>query len=492
MTDPGWFADPDDSSQLRYWDGARWTEHRHPAQAATPTEQQVPGPESSAQTGQPSSNPGATAHWTSGIEAAAAIVQAAPGGRFSGKRACEEENQQLRQALGIIGVAEMAELENRVSALREEVKVKEQNLASVQAELVAVTDEVAMQTIGIYEYRHPLDSSAKYHDLIADVRQKIKSQAKTPGQAVTASTNWTVNDSLTQGRKMVKDFSQLMLRAYNNEADNAVRSMRPYKLDAAIKRLDTARRTIGRLGKTMNIEITDQYHYWRIRELEYTADYQEMLAREKDAAREEKQRLREEATAQKEFQREKDRLVKERTHYENAIAKLREAGNDVDADEAQAKLEELKAAIEGVDYRAANIRAGYVYVISNVGAFGPDVVKIGLTRRLEPLDRVRELGDASVPFRFDVHALVFSNDAVGLETALHQALQDKKLNMINQRREFFYATPQEVKVLLAEQLQDNSLVQYEEEPDAEEYRQSRAIRGRLNGPKASDPDSSGS
>src|SRR4030095_4147116 len=117
--------------------------------------------------------------------------------------------------------------------------------------------------------------------------------------------------------------------------------------------------------------------------------------------------------------------------------------------EAEAKLAEIQAAVEGVDDRAANVRAGYVYVISNVGAFGERMVKIGMTRRLEPMDRVRELGDASVPFRYDVHALIFSDDAVTLETQLHQALADHKVNMVNNRREFFYATPADVKTLLA-------------------------------------------
>ena len=86
-----------------------------------------------------------------------------------------------------------------------------------------------------------------------------------------------------------------------------------------------------------------------------------------------------------------------------------------------------------------------MYVISNVGAFGEDIVKIGMTRRLDPMDRVRELGDASVPFRYDVHAMVFSDDAVGLETHLHHQFADRRLNLVNMRREFFRARPAEVR-----------------------------------------------
>jgi hypothetical protein len=127
-----------------------------------------------------------------------------------------------------------------------------------------------------------------------------------------------------------------------------------------------------------------------------------------------------------------------------------------------------------LDFRAANVRAGYVYVISNVGSFGERMVKIGMTRRLEPLDRVRELGDASVPFRFDVHALFFADDAVGIENSLHKAFADRRVNLVNMRREFFYATPEEVRRELL--VLKGDLTQFEDTPEASEFRQSRTNR----------------
>jgi hypothetical protein len=150
------------------------------------------------------------------------------------------------------------------------------------------------------------------------------------------------------------------------------------------------------------------------------------------------------------MERERARLEKERQHYANALAALEATGDEEAAERVRDQLAEVDRAIEDVDYRAANIRAGYVYVISNLGSFGERIVKVGMTRRLDPLDRVRELGDASVPFRYDVHALFFSDDAVGIETQLHQRLSDRRVNRVNQRREFFYATPQEVKAHLVE------------------------------------------
>jgi hypothetical protein len=142
--------------------------------------------------------------------------------------------------------------------------------------------------------------------------------------------------------------------------------------------------------------------------------------------------------------------------------------------DAEAKLAELDAAMQGVEAREANVRAGYVYVISNVGSFGDAVVKIGMTRRLDPMDRVRELGDASVPFRYDVHALIFSDDAVGLEVKLHGALAAQRVNVVNHRREFFRATPIEVRDLLADF--EGSILSFEEAPEALEWHQSENAR----------------
>jgi hypothetical protein len=201
-----------------------------------------------------------------------------------------------------------------------------------------------------------------------------------------------------------------------------------------------------------------------------TADYRQKQAEEKDREREEKERLREERAAQKEMEREKARLEKERQHYLNVLEALRAKGDEEAIARHEEELGKIERAIEDVDYRAANIRAGFVYVISNIGSFGEGIVKIGLTRRIDPKVRVRELGDASVPFRFDEHALLFSQDAVGIEHALHERLADRRVNRVNTRREFFYATPEEVKAHLLDVA--GELLSFEEAPEALEYRQS--------------------
>jgi len=511
----GWYQDPQDSTVLRWWDGMQWTPQTQPVPPATQPPPSLPE-----------------------YVAPDTHVAAAPESRhrlFGGKHDLEEEVDRLKGVIESLGVNEKAGLQAEIAQLkidvpplraeqanltstvvilrsevatltaertqldavraevvqlkiqRDELKAETEQLqqlitqsADLRAELAVLSAQVVetretaiLQEAGVYQYRHPLDDAPAYKDKLGQISDAIKAAVKA-GTAVAGAQNWTVNGSRTEGTRMVKEFSKLMLRAYNNEADNAVRSMRPYALDPAIARLTKAKETISRLGKTMSITVTDKYHALRVAELELTADYLAKVAEQKEADRAERARLREEEIAQREFEREKERLLKEHAHYEEAAAQLRANGDHAKADEAEAKLVEIKEAIDGVNERAANIRAGHVYVISNVGAFGPNMIKIGMTRRQDPLDRVRELGDASVPFHYDVHGLVFSDDAVTLETKLHQRLAGSRVNYVNMRREFFMKTPAEMHDILVEL--GESIVTWTDKAEALEWHQSETTR----------------
>lgn len=348
-----------------------------------------------------------------------------------------------------------AELEARVQSLR--------------AELIELTDAVLLQQVGIYQYHHPAENSEQYREELKVLQDAIKESVRA-GRAITASDLFAYNNSLAQGRRMTRDFAKLMLRAYNAEADNCVRSVRAASVQSSKERLGRAASSIAKLGAMMDMKVTPEYHDLRLREIEITGDYMMMRQEERERAREERERLREERRAELELQAERERLDKEREHYLNSLSALESQGRAGEADALRARLAEIDDAIAQNDYRIANIRAGYVYVISNIGAFGEGVVKIGLTRRLEPLDRIRELGGASVPFPFDVHAIYFSKDAVELENQLHKAFADRRVNHVNPRREFFFVSPEEVRDVLTEKV--GNLLDFQEAPEAEQYHQS--------------------
>lgn len=363
-----------------------------------------------------------------------------------------------------------AELRARVALLEAELAVLPTRSAPAgegDDDYVILDDDRVLQSVGIYRYHHPLESAAAFKDRLDELNARIAESVKA-GTAIVASNMFTYDNSLAKGRRMVVDLSKLMLRAYNAEADNSIRSLKLGNVVTAKKRLDASREAIAKLGKMMEMHISDEFHALRVEEIELTADWLMMKQQEKEDAREERERLREERKAQQELTAERERLDKERAHLAIAIAALQASG-ETDA-ALESSLAAIDAAIEANNYRAANIRAGYVYVISNRGAFGPRVVKIGLTRRLEPLERVAELGDASVPFRFDVHALYFSEDAVTLENELHAAFAARTVNKANPRKEFFFASPGEVREVLAEKV--GNLLEFTEHADATEYLQS--------------------
>jgi len=380
----------------------------------------------------------------------------------------DETQRSVPAAAGAEAVTSPAP-DGRVARLEAENAALRTQLDALRSapEVVVLDDELILQEVGIYRYHHPLEDAAAYRDRLAELDTRITDLVKSSG-AIEISKTFTFDNSLAKGQRMVSDLAKLMLRAYNAEVDNSLRSLRAGNVVTAKRRIEASRSAITKLGGMMQMHISDAFHELRLEEVELTADYLMKKQEEREAAIEERARLREERKVAAELEEERSKLTKERTHILNALESLRGAGSS-DA-ELEHKLAEIDDAIAQNDFRAANIRAGYIYVISNQGAFGPNVVKIGLTRRLEPLDRVNELGGASVPFRFDVHALFFSEDAVSLETDLHQHFASRRLNHANARKEFFFASPSEVRSALISKM--GNLLEFAEHVESTEYLQS--------------------
>lgn len=361
---------------------------------------------------------------------------------------------------------------SRIGELDSDIKRKSDEIQSLQSQIIDLRDHLELNDLGLYDYANPAESSVKLKEQLDANKQQQKEMVHDK-TAVKSLRMFSVSDSRAQGERLANNMCQLALSLFNAEAENAVKNVKAGNLDVSVARLQRCANRIERFGKDINLQITKKYFNLRVKELSLTAMYMQAVQAEKEAERERRAELREQAKAQKELEAEMARLRKEQEHYRNVLEKMREQGNQEEAEKLEARLAEIDKSINDVDYRAANIRAGYVYVISDVGAFGERMVKIGMTRRLDPMDRMRELSDASVPFKFDVHALFFSKDAVSLETMLHHEFEDRRVNKVNARKEFYYCTPQEVLDKLKEK--NVAVVEYRVEPEAEEYRISRRI-----------------
>lgn len=374
-----------------------------------------------------------------------------------------------------------AELNARLQAVNSEYATVKANVADLEfrraqltANVVELTDLVELQDVGYYDFEHPAQSSVQLSADLTDIRNQIKAiqKAKT---ATSALSGFTFNNSAAQGRKFVADMSSLLLRSYNAEAENCIKSVKSGNLQQASARLEKAKEQAEKLGKMIDLKISSQFHRLRLREMEIASSHLQALAVEKELERERREELREAKRVEEELTRKRkqleDELKREREKYQRSVEALRARGDFEAITRMDAEIVEIEKGIADVDYRAANLKAGYVYIISNIGAFGKDIVKIGLTRRLDPLDRVKELSGASVPFRFDVHAIIFSNDAPALEASLHRRFAAAKVNKANPRKEFFRTTPQAVLEALKH---DNvEVLEFVLEPEAEEWKASQ-------------------
>lgn len=367
------------------------------------------------------------------------------------------------------------DLEAKKDKLEKQVNKLTTSVEKLKQDAIFFEDALIFQDFGLYTPRYSFISAEEYKLNLDKIRTYQKEMIKND-KAIIGAKNWTVDGSKSKGEKMIKDMKKLFLRAFNSDCEDAISNVKYSNYEMSLKKIRQSADSIEKLGKTMSLCITSNYINSKIDELHLAFEYQQKKQEEKEEQKIARAELREAAKLQKEIEAQRKKIEKEQTHYQTAYEKLlkqlEQSPEDHDLlskkSELETQLQDIDKAIQDIDYREANQRAGYVYIISNIGAFGPDVYKIGMTRRLEPQDRVDELGDASVPFNFDVHAMIFSDDAPALEAALHKAFEDRKLNMVNTRREFFNVTLDEIKEVVKKNF--DKTVEFVDFPDAEQYR----------------------
>lgn len=377
--------------------------------------------------------------------------------------------------------AKIAEMEVKYENLQKNYSRLEQNIEKLKKDAIVFEDAIIFQEFGLYTPRYDFIAAENYKLALEKIRTQQKSMIKND-TAILSAVNWTLEGSQAKGEKMISDMKKLFLRAFNSDCEDVITRVKYNNFDMSVKKIRQSAEAIEKLGKTMKLNITSAYVNLKIEELHLAFEYQLKKQEEKEAQKEARAELREAAKLQKEIEAQRKKIEKEQTHYQTAYGKLlKQIENNPDNTdlltkkiELEQNLADIDKAIQDVDYREANQRAGYVYIVSNIGSFGENVYKIGMTRRLDPQDRIDELGDASVPFNFDVHAMIFSDDAPALENALHKAFENKKLNMINPRREFFNVTLDEIKAVIKENF--DKTVEFIDIADAEQYRSSLKMK----------------
>lgn len=410
----------------------------------------------------------------------------------------KKENERLNDLINQMGAGDAITVKNKIEGLSKEqdqITVNINNLRNEQNKLkneisekkeqiLVLDEELMLEDFALYKPKFSFVSSAEYKNRLDALRLEQKQMIKL-GSATQGSQNWTVNNNKAQGRKMIRDMIKLILRSFNNECDYCVDNVKFNNIERSVQRVEKSYNSLNKLGNILQVTIHPTYKNTKLQELYLAYEYQQKKQEEKEEQRKIREEMREQQKLEQEIKEAREKIAKEKRHFSIVLKDLRSrletAKDTIEQDVIQERMKEIekqRALLikkeEVVDYRERNAKAGYVYVISNIGSLGNGIYKIGMTRRLEPLDRIYELGDASVPFEFDLHAMIFSENARNLEFKLHEHFKRNRINKINNRKEFFKADLNEIEKVVKENY--DKAIEIIKTAPAEQYRESLLIK----------------
>lgn len=401
----------------------------------------------------------------------------------------DAETEKKKSSLERLKTAKLSELkaiEDDFAKLKSDYQTALETYTKIRKEISLFENKLDLIEFGVYEPIYEFEKSDDYRaeqgKIIEQQKQMISSET-----AAICRSNWTIDGSEAKGKASTRRYIKLTLRAFNGECESLIAKVKWNNVNQMQERIKKSFETINKIGESQTVTIQSAYLDLKIKELVLEYEYQLKRQREKEALRAAQEELREEEKARREFEQAQKEAEKEEANYEKALEKARKEiglATGVEHDKLQTQIarleQELQVAHEKKERAismAQQTKRGHVYIISNIGSFGEQVYKIGMTRRLEPVDRIKELGDASVPFQFDIHAMIYSEDAPALENALHKTFANKKVNMLNYRKEFFKVTLDEIEHRAKELGLNTEFIRL---PEAEEYRETLAILEKLN------------
>ena len=367
-------------------------------------------------------------------------------------------------------------LKKQIGHVQSELVEERIKLKNVRKELIQAEDDVEMQEYGLYEPKYNFSNATAYKERLDAVRKQQKQMIKDKTAAV-SDTDWTIDGSKAKGKALTNANIKQILRSFNNETEVVINKVKHSNLESSKNRIQKSFDVLNNLYKREHVRLTQGYLNLKFDEMHLAYEYEVKKQEEKEALREARELEREEKKLQKELEKERKKFERENETINSEIEEVKAKMAQVAAEEKaklEAEIAKLQATIDKNNEEVRKINewkekpgAGYVYIISNIGSFGKDVFKIGFTRRENPEDRIRELSSASVPFKYDTHVFIFSKDAYDLETQLHERFNDKRVNKVNMRKEFFNITIDDVKQIVEEN--KGAVHSFVEHPDAEEY-----------------------
>lgn len=380
------------------------------------------------------------------------------------------------------GSKQLREQRQQITQLQSDYKHKRGLYENLVAVVSALEEDLEFVDLGLYKPHFDYSDSEQYKAAIKESNERQRESVRKK-DACKCDAEWTVEGSRVKGKQMTDRQVKLMLRAFNGECDSAIGKVNWNNVQKMEERIGKAFAALNKLGEPNHVYLTHDYMALKLAELWLTFENKRKIQEEKEEQRQIKEQMREEARVQREIEAAQKAAEKEEAVSEKALQQAREEVSRATEEEKEAlnrKIQEMEALLEEAHAkreravaRAQLTKSGHVYVISNIGSFGQDIYKIGMTRRLEPLDRVKELGDASVPFAFDIHAMIYSDNAPELESTLHREFDAHRVNLVNFRKEFFRVPLDQIE----ERVRTQGLtIEFTKLAEAEEYRESLSKR----------------
>lgn len=283
---------------------------------------------------------------------------------------------------------------------------------------------------------------------------------------------------LKDKKHSTNNFKQI-LRCFNAECDNIILSVSTKNIDSLRNKIVKCFDSLNKIFEVDGISLSKDMLEYKLKELTLMHNYEKKKEEEREIQKAIKEQMLEEERVRRELDKKKKEIEKDQKQFNNEVSKLlkymQKTQSDIEKQLYMDKIKELEEKIKALEAEKAdvinreqNAKAGFVYIISNIGSFGENIYKIGMTRRLEPMDRIKELSSASVPFEFDVHAMIFSDDAPSLEAALHKHFNEYRVNKVNTRKEFFNISIDDIESYITETYGQNA--EFTKIPIAREYR----------------------
>jgi hypothetical protein len=409
----------------------------------------------------------------------------------------QKEKFQLKQSLKkyetLVNKEEyQQQLESNIHKLVEQKKFFDTEIKNLQQQFNELDAKVYLQSIDYYEPKYEFVSSEDYIFMLKDIKVQQNDMRKN-NQAYICDTEWTVGDSKREGKKMVNNLLKLVENAFEGQCKYAVKEVKFNNVESLKKKINSEFEKYNKCLQSLQCKISEEYLKIKLIELDLQYELEDKKQQEREEEKEIRKQSKEREAIEKARQKAEEAEERENIHQQE-LERVRQEVQQIEQVQSdkrkqlELKIQELERQVaedrsdkENALSESRRLKSGYIYIVSNIGSLGRDIYRICITYRSREDEYIRDMNPV-VPFQFDVHFKIFSEDALDTLQRLHQRFDDKRVNIVNSRRDFFKVSIDEIEQAVKQIKKETGVLRidvFETAPQAYEYRQTVAARKKL-------------